>query len=292
MQLFTAIRDYPDPALQNATLERVRAFVAARADRAAAAAAVAIIGTPEIDDARVLGMLRARLGTPRLGARRLGPGAEAPGPGRERSRLHDVERELAVVAAGAGPAAAYLDIGCAEGRISAAVAQALGLPRERAHACDIAPQAMPPGVTFARSGPAGLPYAGASFDFITMFMAAHHFADAAAMFAEARRVAKAGAALLVREHDCQSAAAALYYDAVHALYACVFGSETTPEQFIEQYAAGGFACYRSQAAWIALAGAHGFELHPDAAPHGPVINGAPGRDRYDSFYALFRAAPA
>jgi hypothetical protein len=101
-------------------------------------------------------------------------------------------------------------------------------------------------------------------------------------------VSKKGTLLLIREHDCQSAAALLYYDAIHALYACVFGAEATPAQFVGQYSAGGFSFYRAQAVWIALARAHGFELHPDAVPHGPVVRGAYASDRYDSFYAFFR----
>ena len=151
------------------------------------------------------------------------------------------------------------------------------------------PQAPIAAVTFTRSGPTELPYPDDTFDLITMFMSAHHFTDASAMFKEAHRVSKSGALLLLREHDCRSEAAQLYYDAVHAFYACVFGEEASPEQFTEQYSAGGFAVYRGQNPWIELAREHGFEMHCDAKPHGPIVNGAYSNDRHDSFYALFQA---
>jgi len=210
---------------------------------------------------------------------------------RETSRVRDVEAELALAAAIAATAEgySYLDVGCAEGRITSAVAQRLGLGADHTHACDVSPQAELAGVTFTQNGAESLPYPDASFDLITMFMSAHHFSDAGAMFAETRRVARAGALLLLREHDCQSEADMLYYDFVHALYACALGRESTPEQFIEKYAAGEFSYYRGRAEWAELAAAHGFEPHPSAEPHGPVVRGVYGTDRFDTFYALFRA---
>jgi SAM-dependent methyltransferase len=389
-QLFTHIRDHPDSVTRVNSLKRVQDFIKIRTDPGTAAAAIAIIRTPKLDDVGILNALRARIcppngekrrepdepkpsfdekqrepdekqrkpdekqrkpdenkessnpapsnGAPKAtsppngGFKKLdlqlappssfrsrkkrpptktthaeeppvktpSPPAKTPSPpccgeraatggGREQSRLRDVERELGIIAKAAGfKDYSYLDIGSAEGRITSAMAQALRLPRERAHACDIIPQPPLDTVTFTQCGPAKLPYPDASFDLITMFMAAHHFSDAAAMFTEARRVSKNNTLLLIREHDCQSEAALLYYDVIHALYACVFGAEATPEQFINQYSAGGFSFYRTQIAWITLARAHGFELHPDAGPHGPVVRGAYASDRYDSFYALFR----
>ena len=66
----------------------------------------------------------------------------APNKGRERSRLKDVAVEMEIVKAIASSREdfSYLDIGCAEGRITAAVAEELGTPPGRSHACDIVPR--------------------------------------------------------------------------------------------------------------------------------------------------------
>jgi hypothetical protein len=110
------------------------------------------------------------------------------------------------------------------------------------------------------------------------------------MFSEVRRVLKASGRLLIREHDCTSEGRRLFYDAVHALYACVLGDETTPEEFAAGYAAssGKYASYRSITEWIALAAAQGLELCPGSKPHWPLVAGQPRRDRFDTFYAFFR----
>ena len=285
MSLFDRIRRLGDPEDRAATWRRIGAFLAAQCPPAARRRAAAAFGRLErarAGDAAALEALRAAVGPP--------PAAPPPraGAGRQASRLADVEQELALVKGGMHGGFCYLDLGCAEGRITAALAGELGLPPGRAHACDVAPcpqAAQAAAFTFARNEPGALPYPDASFDLITMFMSAHHFADAAAVFREARRVARPGARLLIREHDCASEGDGLYYDAVHALYECVLGAESTPAAFAQKYAAGAYARYRGAAGWVALAGECGFDL--EAGPHGPRN----GRDRFDSFYALFVARP-
>lgn len=181
---------------------------------------------------------------------------------------------------------AYLDVGCSEGRITAAVAEVLGLPPARAHACDIAPQAPSAVFTFAQNAPDALPYPDGTFDFVTAFMAAHHFADAPAVFQEIRRVTRAGARVLIRDHDCTSEAQRAFYDVVHALYACVLGSEMTAAAFVANYAPENFAGYRSKESWIELARECGFAPDESFGAHGPRVKGRYANDRFDSFYAL------
>lgn len=253
--------------------------------------------------------------------------------GREQSRLRDVQAELAIVEAffaerGGGK---YLDLGCAEGNITAAFAGALKLPPDRAHACDVEEQPPVPTFTFTQVSQESLPYPNEEFSFVTMFMAAHHFVDTARTFAEARRVLVPGGLLLIREHNCASPARALFYDAVHALYACALQEpgtdpEETPEVFVRHYDTAPdkppFATYRSAEEWTAALKAAGFVPHRNAPKaHGPISSGRGrgrgrergrgrgrgrgsrgygrdrkrhyyGHDRFDSFYALFVAVAA
>src|SRR6185503_13453147 len=104
---------------------------------------------------------------------------------------HDFEDYLAPEAKLASASTyMYLDVGAAEGDITAALARRLRLPRERACAVDVRPAAPRPEFTFALTDGQRLPWDGATFELLTMFMSAHHFADAPAMFAEAARVAR------------------------------------------------------------------------------------------------------
>lgn len=207
--------------------------------------------------------------------------------GREKSRLEDVEAEIAIFGSLVAPDFKYLDVGSSEGKITGAIASALGLIKTQAYACDIVePTAKDDRFTFVRNTAAKLPFDAAAFNVITMFMSAHHFLDAGAMLDECVRVARPGALVLIREHDCGSPAAGAFYDIAHALYACVLGTEATPEEFLAQYASGTYACYRSRAEWIKLFAAHGFALSDKVSPHTSRF----GVDSFDSFYALFETA--
>ena len=219
--------------------------------------------------------------------------AQESGPAavtREDTRLRDVGREMAILKREAGrDGFAYLDLGCSEGRLTGAVARELGLPPDRAHGCDIVPQRAeggPPAFTFAPCEPRRLPYADGSFDFVSLFMSAHHFEDAPAMLGEIQRVTRVGARVIMREHDCGSQQQGLFYDFVHAFYACLAGEETTPAGFAEQYGRGGYAQYRPRAEWLELFRRAGFEPDAAVAPHGSWIRGEYKSDGFDSFYAF------
>ena len=178
----------------------------------------------------------------------------------------------------------YLDVGSSEGSITAAFAADLRLGPDRAFACDPVAQAKEsPDYTFRQSDGNSIPYADADFDFITMFMSAHHFEDPGRMFAEAFRVARPGAHLLLREHGRGDATAGLYYDLVHAFYEVVLtppaAPEATPGSFALRYARGPIATYRAPDEWVRIAVAAGFAF----VQASEVL-----ADRFDSVYILFR----
>lgn len=230
----------------------------------------------ELDDAGTLAALRRAWAARDSGAAALalpsarssrGPGrrqvhSRAAGvpAGRGHRRVLEIAPFLPSRKFAAAPGFRYLDIGAAEGKITAAVAETLGLPRGRATAVDVLPQADSPAFEFVQVGGEALPFPSESFGLVTMFMSAHHFRDAARVFAEAFRVARPGARLIVREHGRGDPLSATYYDVVHAVYETVFGAESTPEEFAARYAAGPYASYRPVEAWTGIAEAAGFVL--------------------------------
>jgi SAM-dependent methyltransferase len=193
------------------------------------------------DDPTTLVKIRALCEAPR----------RQPQQGRGGSRIRDIQQALDTVKK--VPDLQYLDIGCSEGQITSAVAKHLKLPKGRAHACDVVDVPAGPFTFTKLEDEAKLPYATATFGLVTMFMSAHHFRDCPAMFAEARRVMKPGALLVMREHDCRSPDRAIYYDVVHAIYACVATDEIAPAAF-----RGIYAEYRPIAGWVAALEEAGF----------------------------------
>jgi SAM-dependent methyltransferase len=288
--LFGYIRNLSGSATRDA-LQRVEAFLTVKTSREIATIAMAVIKAPDENDVAILKKLREIMVVSSTSSRKPEAEPRCCDAGREKSRLKDVAAEMGLIetALRERDGFAYLDIGCAEGHITAAFVEALEISPERAHACDVVLQQPNSAFTFTKSEIDHLPYPSESFDLATMFMAAHHFADAGAMFLEARRVMRMGGCLLIRDHNCTDLTQWFFYDVVHALYACVLGSESTPEEFMDLYAAGGFAHYRPREDWIRLACECGFEMHPGIISHGPVIRGKYGNDRFDSFYVLLRA---
>jgi SAM-dependent methyltransferase len=211
-------------------------------------------------DAQILARLRAAWW-------RHPPKKPANQEGRAQARIKEgaayFEQERAAAKA---PGYRYLDVGCSEGSITAAVVAELGLSPEQAIATDVAFQTSPegkliasPAFLFVQVDGSSLPFDDATFDLITMYMSAHHFADARAMFAEAARVAKPGARLILREHGRADPAASLFYDFAHAFYETVAGEESTPEEFAARYARGTYAIYRPLDGWTRLAAVAGFK---------------------------------
>lgn len=234
---------------------------------------------------------------------------------RARQRLRDVPQWAHIrarVAEGPPEAPAYLDVGCADGSISAAFAEMLGLGADRAFACDLVLRNSQSNssVTFAVSAPETLPFADAQFSLATLNMVAHHFAEPKKMFAEIKRVLRPNGLLLIREHDMPVSSVAdtsvdtsvadtsvadtsvdtvsTRLDVEHALYACVFQSEQTCAEFATNYNAyfnrvagsARYAHYRPMTEWIR-------ELAPDFRL---VARTSPdARDSNFAVYALFES---
>jgi SAM-dependent methyltransferase len=175
----------------------------------------------------------------------------------------------------------YLDIGCSEGKITDAIIDALNIKKENAFACDVMPIGVVPNhFTFVQNQPIGpLPFTNDQFDLLTMFMSSHHFNNSYEMYKEANRILKNGGYLIIREHNSSTEAQQLFLDAIHALYECVLGDETTPEKFVVRYSRDVvYASYKNADSWITIAEMSGFKLVKK-----PFFT----KDRFASFYAMF-----
>ena len=300
-----------DHILDRKTQERVRFFITAVGKRAAASLhttpdllaekVISIMEKSQLSDVEVLQRLFdlfKKVGEPPANSpANLSANLQANLPpsihtkikeNRKKSRVSDIEVELELVKASKADNAniiSYLDIGCSEGNITSAIAEYLHLTPQQANACDIMPLKIAnDSFTFAQSSATALPYDSDSFDFITMFMSAHHFTDIDAMISEVYRVARNGAFLLMREHclPADKGSSVAYYDISHAIYACTaiarpLPVENTPEEFMADYhRPGGFAQYRNLEQWTKILEKHGFI--PVIEPHGPAAALAgPGR---------------
>ncbi len=256
-------------------LRRVYKFLEKFLDNNGVQEAIRIIGKSKLDDAQILTALKD-----------LRPiGGIVASCSREQSNVSDVSGEIDQILRSVGPDFVYLDLGCSEGHITAAIAGELQLEQARAHACDIIPQPPNNSFVFTQRDADKLPYEDGSFSLVTIFMSAHHFHNADATLDEIRRVTVPGAYILLREHDAKTDADSLFYDITHALYECVLNSEQTPEEFATQYSLGNYSHYRSEEEWTALMAKHGFKLQGSA--HGPLTKGRHDADQFNSFYALY-----
>ena len=165
----------------------------------------------------------------------------------------------------------YLDVGCAEGQITEAVADYLKLKADRAFGVDVEgahsssaktkPSAV--GYTLKLYNGRDLEFKSEQFDLMTAFMAAHHFENPDETIASMRRVMKRQGLLIVREHDVAEGdwQMGIFLDFVHAVYMSVVGSEATPLQFAHLYSKStAFARYRSSDYWIKVFAKYGFVL--------------------------------
>ena len=144
--------------------------------------------------------------------------------GRSSSRIRDIQAFLDEVKEdnqGKGPVE-YLDVGCSEGQITEAVAEYMDLGPKTAYGVDVVDQSSGPAWTFKLTNGTTLDFPDSTFGLETMFMSMHHFQKPTEMFAESRRVARAGATLIVREHNMSQPYLALWFDLAHS--ACILSS--------------------------------------------------------------------
>jgi SAM-dependent methyltransferase len=212
--------------------------------------AIAIMSQDQMSDLEILHMLVSLFSST----------TDNPCKTRARSKLAKMKKELKII--GESHPKMYLDIGCGSGEITEAVANKLGIAK--AYACDVMNITPGPTIHFSQCSEDCLLYKSNQFDLITMFMSAHHFTNVHALFREARRVARRGAFLLMREHGV---ADTCYYDIIHALYSCTnihsnrATTGSTPEKFLQKYTRPEkYAHYNTMHGWINIATRHGFFL--------------------------------
>jgi SAM-dependent methyltransferase len=187
----------------------------------------------------------------------------------------------------AGREAAMLDIGCAEGAITAAVGFRLGLPEECVFGCDVRDVPGARGFRFrvvrederlAEAYSDELRRRG-GFDLVTLFMSLHHLRDPGAMLAQVRRLLRPDGLLLIREHDSESRRMDALIDVLHGMYARVWSNPPEMPQFCGAFR----AWYRSRSEWRRKLERQGFEAHPDS----PDADHRYERPRFDDHSKTF-----
>jgi SAM-dependent methyltransferase len=111
-----------------------------------------------------------------------------------------VEHALRLIGPGAGCA---LDIGCGPGQILTKLSARLPgwkfIGVDRSLTMIHRATSLPDSVFFLAGDACSLPFRGSSFDLVVCNSVLHHIGDPACLFAEIRRIAKPGAAILLRD---------------------------------------------------------------------------------------------
>jgi len=164
----------------------------------------------------------------------------------DRAQANKHWREVKFTVKGFNPQK-YLDIGCGSGSKTLAIGQKFNIRPENIHGTDIPnwghfEEARNKYLNFKYIKDNKLDYEPASFDFISIFMVIHHVPeqDRAGILAEVKRVAKPGAVILVREHDCQSDGDRMLIDIEHSIY-----SRSYPDRVEKDFVNNYFADYLS-----------------------------------------------
>lgn len=198
--------------------------------------------------------------------------------GRAAARVKDIANILSKERAKISANYRYLDVGCAEGKITGKVVEYLELKKDQAFCTDVVQQPESSRFTFVKVADEKLPFADRTFDLVTMFMSLHHIPNIALELSELRRVTKQGAVLVLREHDATEKYLTVWFDIMHALYATVFENEETPQAFLAHYRPGTYAYYRTPGQWRELFEKAGFrQVSPPSSEKGMS----------QAFYAIF-----
>lgn len=167
--------------------------------------------------------------------------------------------------------AQILDFGCADGRITARVAELLRADPSRVHGCDdrskmtVGAAKECAGFTFhqTQSDNTKLPFEDESLGVVYSLMTLHHVRHQHEILCEIRRVLKPGGLLLFREHDARTDATSMVFDLMHGLHHRVWSPKDHPNYrnrgwYRENYV----AYYQSAREWNASAIAAGLAPLP------------------------------
>eukprot|EP00761_Pharyngomonas_kirbyi_P002052 gb/GECH01002056.1/.p1 GENE.gb/GECH01002056.1/~~gb/GECH01002056.1/.p1 ORF type:complete len:460 (+),score=91.20 gb/GECH01002056.1/:1-1380(+) len=155
----------------------------------------------------------------------------------------------------------YIDVGCSEGAITAALGSALEYDHNtQVFGCDVVPVSSSEGFQFSLlrpddQGDFSLPYETNSASLITCLMSLHHMTKPHQMLQEVLRVLNPKGVLLIREHDCDEYGLSLMLDILHGFYAMVWHDPREMDDFREH-----FAHYRSRQTWNDIITSIGFQI--------------------------------
>eukprot|EP00939_MAST-03C_sp_MAST-3C-sp1_P000418 g418.t1 len=164
----------------------------------------------------------------------------------------------------------YLDVGCAEGSITAPLGAHYKLEPSAIVGCDIRDIPTADGMLFEKYDGENLTtHEDGSLDLVTMIMALHHVRNPTKLLTEVVRVLRPGGFLVIREHDCNPSRVALALDIQHGLFAKVWCNPPEWPSFCREY----FATYRSREDWTRLIEGTGKMTH--------LLRWKSQRDAYD-----------
>lgn len=171
--------------------------------------------------------------------------------GRSKHRVQELNGLLQQC--GVNKITSFLDVGCAEGNITASLAQEWQISNNQAHGCDVRAVGQDCAAVFVFTQldehQVSLPYQDNQFDVVCAMMSLHHMKDVTLWLKEIHRVVKTGGLLLIREHDVLTSDKDLnlILDLVHGMYAMVWSKVREQDTFITYY-----ATYRAATEWNAI----------------------------------------
>jgi len=153
-----------------------------------------------------------------------------------------------------------LDIGCADGRITAALGKHLGMSPHLVFGCDtrtdmhVGNIALSAGFVFSSlqedngqwnptAGSNVLPFADESLDLVTALMTLHHVRDLKGYLDDVFRVLRPGGLFVIRDHDCVSPLMADVLDVVHGMHFRVWPHSDSPNYKPRGWLADNFQSY-------------------------------------------------
>lgn len=231
----------------------------------APAAAEAVLGRlaclvrEDLPDREILGALRGYLDSCGYGAK-----SDLSYRQDEALRVQRRVRQITDLFPEGGRPESLLDIGCGNGKITAALAAGLGIDAARAVGTDVYDRAQDTGgFTYRRMRNAKIPLPDNSVEAAVAFMTLHHEQDAAALLSDVSRVMKRGGILIVRDHDAPERSDQLFCHALDKLYFGLFNDMSglpVPGN------------YRSCREWCRMAEAAGFRVEKawNPEPDSPV----------------------